>query len=468
MEILKAADPSDTRKRIRCVASSSIEDRHGDTITEACIKDMQKQAAGLTIFLNHSYDLPEDVFGFVEAARTKRMTVAEAKDKGLVPETTLSGMGSSDVIAFLQLDVVIDPNERAQRTLASVDNGATIGVSIGAMLEEYEEKEGYDDAWMPPLTINKLELLEASAVGIPANPLSWIEGATKAVAVSKGLLGKRASKNDLEDVLVRSKDKEQPSGAKDDDKAETVPPGNVADGEDMPDAEEEGADEVGEDTPAAADKAAPSGVIPSAASIVEGYRASQHSDDEDAEKLSIKELRVLVQDELHDLKGVRPTSEEVQVLLDAISANRPLEADTTADATPDSTESGDADTDAQEASEEASDPESATGTDPDETDKAIAAALVTLSGQTRELMESALSRISDLTEENKALRTANEVQEDQLRTAAEDVRLAADVVNKVLDLPIGRKSAARAEAQRLSKGLQAAYEGTEIAGLLNS
>src|SRR5690606_15709209 len=120
--------------------------------------------------------------GFVEKARVKKMTAGDAKDKGLLPEHIKTS--GSETYAFLELDVVVDQsNEKATQTIASLENGITLGVSIGAMILDYDEKEGYEDSWFPPLIINEVELLEASVVGIPANPLSWVEGATKAVAV---------------------------------------------------------------------------------------------------------------------------------------------------------------------------------------------------------------------------------------------------------------------------------------------
>jgi hypothetical protein len=307
MEVIKKADPNDTRKRIRCIASSSIEDRHGDTITEACITGMRKQATGLSIFLNHNYSLPEDLFGFVESARTKRMTVAEARDKGIVPEHTLTGLGTHDVIAFLEIDVVLDGNERASKVLASVENGATIGVSIGAMILDYTEKEGHEDEWWPPLIINAVELLEASVVGIPANPLSWVEGATKAVAVSKGLLGKRASREDLDRLLSKS---DPPSDLDDEEDDEE---------EDKPDDEEASDDAVEADmTPEPNERAN------SAASIVENFRVMYHAEGDEIDRPTVNEMRVLVKDELHDLRGTPPGDDEVQTILDAIVADQPL------------------------------------------------------------------------------------------------------------------------------------------------
>jgi len=121
MEIVKAADQGDGFRRIRCIASSSVKDLHGDTMTEHCIRSMAKQATGLTIFLNHSYQIPEDVFGSVEAAKVKFEPV------------------DGERVAKLQLDVILDEGPRVDQTYRSIENGRRLGVSIGAYITDYDE-----------------------------------------------------------------------------------------------------------------------------------------------------------------------------------------------------------------------------------------------------------------------------------------------------------------------------------------
>ncbi|HXS47560.1 MAG TPA: HK97 family phage prohead protease [Solirubrobacterales bacterium] len=471
MEIEKSATSGDGKTRIKCIASSSIVDRHGDTITEECIRGMAKQAVGLTIFRNHTYSVPDDVFGFVESAKTRKMTVAEAKDKGLIPDH-IASTGTRDEVAFLELGIVVDDsNEKSNQTIASLENGVTLGISIGAMILDYEEADTETDSWFPPLIINQVDLMEASVVGIPANPLSWVEGATKAIAIQKGLIGERSTREDLYKAIARQKDEEKPSGAKDDNKAETVDPDNVPAGEDMPDAEEEGADEVGEDTPAAADKAAepvePNHTQDDPAAIVNYWRHVIHdgpSDEEEpVEPPTPGELKVLVRDALLAYKNAYPSDEEMDEVMDAINEDRPLEADTDPNADADSTEESDADTDAQEAPE-GSDPETAEGTDSGtekqakaELQKLVDAGAVSTLKDATELLGQTLSQLIEVTLRAEALEAENAEFRSRLLTADERISEAVAFVNKVMDLPLIRKSAVRAEGTTLSSRLHETY-----------
>ena len=481
MEIEKSNGATgDGKTRIRCIASSSIEDRHGDTITEAAIRGMAKQAIGLTIFRNHAYDIPDDVFGFVETAKARKMSATEAKDKGLIPDHVATSADPAEV-ALLELGVVVDDsNPKSNQTIASLENGVTLGISIGAMILEYEEKDVEGDYWMPPLIINKVDLLEASVVGIPANPLSWVEGAAKAIAIQKGLVGERSTRSDLE--RARSKAivgedgpetiailrGEKPSGAKDDDKAETVPPENVPQGEDMPDAEEEGADEVGEDTPMASDKdkaVEPNRTQDDPAAIVNYYRHLIHddlSDEEAVEPPTSGELKVLVRDALLAYKNAFPSDEEMDEVMDAINNNRPLEAETpNADA--DADKESAAETDAQEAPE-GSDPETAEGTGEEahllaeaELRKLVEAGAVATLKDATSLLEQTLSRLIETAARADALEAENAELLNRLQTADETNSMAVAFVNKVMDLPLIRKSAVRAEGTILSSRLTDAY-----------
>lgn len=188
LQVLNKEADADGTKKIRCIASSSMKDLHGDTMTEHCIRSMAKQAAGLTIFLNHEYAIPEDVFGYVEKARTKRMNTTEAKAAGVSDEMIFKAASSGSDVLLLELTIVLDSgSDRAERSYNQMESGITLGVSIGALITDYEiDEEADTGGWFPPLIINDVDLLEASIVGIPANPLSWVEGATKGV-VMKGV-----------------------------------------------------------------------------------------------------------------------------------------------------------------------------------------------------------------------------------------------------------------------------------------
>jgi phage head maturation protease len=164
---LKAAMGPDGKMRLHGVASSTIKDRHGDTILLSALEDMERAAnAGLTIFGNHHYDVPEDVYGFVENAAIKQAGTVDA---------------DGNPIYDLRFAIVVnDDNERAVKSWKAMDKGSRLGISIGAMIPEggatRDKKTG-------TYTSSHVELLETSIVGIPANPRSWVENAMKSLSL---------------------------------------------------------------------------------------------------------------------------------------------------------------------------------------------------------------------------------------------------------------------------------------------
>lgn len=154
---LKSSSSSDGKMRLHGIASSTMRDRHGDVIKESAIDDMVATAANnMTIFLNHSYTIPEDIGGSVESVE-KRFDGTDA---------------------LLALTILIDEtNPRATQTWKSVQAGRQVGISIGANLPDGGYTRNKDGTY----TIDHVELLEASLVGVPANPKSWVEYAVKAL-----------------------------------------------------------------------------------------------------------------------------------------------------------------------------------------------------------------------------------------------------------------------------------------------
>lgn len=163
--ILKAGGGDGEPMTLSGVASSTVEDLHGDRIERTALKDMERQVAnGLTIFLNHSYRVPEDVAGYASAAKiTKRGEDAEG-----------------NAIWDLDMEITInDENPRATEAWRGIrKKGAKVGLSIGANIPnggyEINPKTGSK-------TIKRVNLLETSIVGIPANPRSWIAMAVKSI-----------------------------------------------------------------------------------------------------------------------------------------------------------------------------------------------------------------------------------------------------------------------------------------------
>lgn len=162
--ILKTSRSSDGKMRLHGVASSTTKDLHGDTMQSSAIEDMERSANNnMTIFLNHSYAVPEDVAGSVESARMKTRGV--------------DGEGNPNY--DLDMDIIVnESNERAVKAFEAIERGTKLGLSIGALIPEGGATKGKDKG---NYIIEHVELLETSLVGIPANPRSWVEYAAKSL-----------------------------------------------------------------------------------------------------------------------------------------------------------------------------------------------------------------------------------------------------------------------------------------------
>jgi len=164
---LKAIKGDDGKMRLLGTASSTIKDLHGDNMLLSALEDMEKAANNnLTIFGNHSYQVPEDVYGSTESA--------SIRNAGTVDE-------NGDPIYDLKFSIVMnDENDRAVKTWKAIDKGSKLGISIGANIPAggavRDKKSG-------AYTIAHVDLLETSIVGIPANPRSWVENAMKSLSV---------------------------------------------------------------------------------------------------------------------------------------------------------------------------------------------------------------------------------------------------------------------------------------------
>lgn len=156
---LTASRSDDGRRVLHGVMSSTIKDLHGDVMTLSALQDMERSARGKTFFLNHSYTVPEDVGG----------TIVDAAIK-MWPDGT-----GADVPITVEVNEV---NPRAVQAHESIENGAGLGISIGAVIPDGGAKR---DKKSGGYVIEHVELLEASLVGIPANPRSWVEYAVKSL-----------------------------------------------------------------------------------------------------------------------------------------------------------------------------------------------------------------------------------------------------------------------------------------------
>jgi hypothetical protein len=153
--------PTGKRRMLRTTASSTIRDLVGDEIRPEAINKMADQARdNMTIWLNHSYQVPEDMLGSVRDAQV----IQRGNDEDGTP------------IIDLDLDIAVEEaNPRAVQTWDAIENGTKLGTSIGAQVKHATKRKGGG------LIIDDIHLLEASIVGIPANPRSWVQSAIKSL-----------------------------------------------------------------------------------------------------------------------------------------------------------------------------------------------------------------------------------------------------------------------------------------------
>lgn len=443
MEILKTNEDGDEdgKRRIRCIASSSVKDLHGDTMTAHCVRSMARQAEGLTIFRNHSYRVPDDVFGVVEKSRSKKVDASTAKQKGWIDT-----WAPDEDVVLLELDVAVSDSPEIDQTLTHIQNGITLGVSIGANITEFEVEPGHEDSWWPPLIINDVDLLEASIVGIPANPLSWVEGATK------GLIRRGAVKGVTEETFQEARrvnraaaeeGKPMPStkkAAPEKDAANEQPPAPEApvlqDGADGPEEivahyqmqveaglrSKTDLDALEDDVQKSIDYALEHGVAKDA---FEGRTAAD-----------------LAKEVLATIPSGEP--DESKAADEADKDDDPGEDEGAQESDPESDDEGDED---EEAKEEAA-----------KTAAAAEMKALTESGVLKSMnelvvtLEEALTKLFAERSAREAAEQKNAELADQLSTATANVEAAVELVNKVMELPLARKSA---PIQReVNKGLE--------------
>ena len=151
-----------TSSVVRMVGSSTEKDVQKNRMARTAIDDMcSPDLVGMTIFLNHSYNLPHDVYGRLIAA----------------PRQVWSN-GFIDV--HLTVDTDTD-NPPARQTLEQIRRGNKHGCSIGCMVEEWDFAGESDDPYGDVIVIKRVRPVEWSVVGIPANRRSWVENAIRGV-----------------------------------------------------------------------------------------------------------------------------------------------------------------------------------------------------------------------------------------------------------------------------------------------
>lgn len=164
---LVASRGDDGSLRIEGIASSTVRDHHGDQLTLKALEKMAATARGMTIFMNHSYNVPGDVFGRVEKVNLAR--------SGMIDEKTKTEIWD------LRFGIkVAKSNKQALDTFEMIEGGTRLGLSIGAMVPDGGATFSKEDGGR--YIVDDVELVETSVVGVPANPRSWIDYAVKSLA----------------------------------------------------------------------------------------------------------------------------------------------------------------------------------------------------------------------------------------------------------------------------------------------
>lgn len=166
----------DEKPAVRVTASSTSIDLATDRFAKSALMQMAAQFPQMTIFLNHKYNVPEDVFGKVSSAE----------------------LVERDGYTDLDLEIEVASNARAVETYALIKNGTVLGVSIGVLVLDADYIEDEKTKGAKILEITSVHTLEASVVGIPANRRSWVQGAIKAASALAGkVVNKKADGTSL-------------------------------------------------------------------------------------------------------------------------------------------------------------------------------------------------------------------------------------------------------------------------------
>jgi len=161
-----APEASKDDRVVLATASSTSLDLDSDRFTKEALEDMAKGFQGLTIFLNHQYKVPVDIFGQV-----LRCQMIERSP-------------------HIDLDMTIrvtNHNQAAEQTYQMIRDGFQLGVSVGVLVLDYEKQDGEQHLGRTVVALKRAYPLEASVVGIPSNRRSWVQQAIKSL-VQRGAL----------------------------------------------------------------------------------------------------------------------------------------------------------------------------------------------------------------------------------------------------------------------------------------
>lgn len=199
---LKAMKTDDGTRYIVGIASSTSIDRDNERMSEKALQTMKSTAeANLTLFTNHEYKVPDDIFGSCVEAKI-------VANKDAEPVTIKGTDGNQEITTFqpqtleVKIKVVSDSvNPKAGQIYNAINEGVNLGLSIGGMVKSLLKVKDVVTDTMHTL-IDSIDLFEISLVGIPANA----DAMNLAIAKSlKGIEVVEANKEELEQIMESTK-----------------------------------------------------------------------------------------------------------------------------------------------------------------------------------------------------------------------------------------------------------------------
>ncbi len=179
--VLKAFE-KDGKKYCRLTASSSGEDLVGDIMSEKALNRMKEAAIGTVMFMNHSTNVPEDVFGSVIETDLGKKQAA------------LVGGGDGELLCLDYLVEVEESNERAVKCWQMIESGKKLGASVTVLVRDKKANPKRNKG----IIIDDVEYLETSIVGIPCNRQSWVNSAQKSLELAEKRAAKQIADGPLE------------------------------------------------------------------------------------------------------------------------------------------------------------------------------------------------------------------------------------------------------------------------------
>ncbi len=206
---IKAVEENGSRYIIGTASSTSI-DRDGDRMSETALQTMKSTAeANLTLYTNHEYRIPDDLFGSCVEA-----TIKAQRDE--TPIIVKSNNNDEEIYTFspqelqIKIKVVSDSvNQKAGQIYSALQEGVNIGLSIGGAVKKIISVKDAVSGTIHNL-IDSIDLYEISVVGIPANADAMNLAISKSV---KGINIVEAETDDIDTIVknteyLMGKDKE--------------------------------------------------------------------------------------------------------------------------------------------------------------------------------------------------------------------------------------------------------------------